>query len=45
MHQKTEEEVQQEKRTARLQRYAVAAVVAIVLVLWAYDIWFPATQR
>ena len=39
-----EEEVQQEKRTARLQRYAVAAVVAIVLVLWSYDIWFPATQ-
>ena len=44
MYQKTEEEVQQEKRAARLQRYAVAAVVAIVLVLWSYDIWFPATQ-
>jgi len=44
MHQKTEEEVQQEKRAARLQRYAVAAVVAIVLVLWSYDIWYPVTQ-
>ena len=44
MHQKTEEEVQQEKRSARLQRYAVAAVVAIVLVLWSYDIWYPVIQ-
>ena len=44
MDQKTEEEVQSEKRAARLQRYAVAGVVAVLLVLWSYDIWFPATQ-
>jgi len=35
---------QRAKRAARLQRYAVAVVVAIVLVLWSYDIWFTATQ-
>jgi predicted nucleic acid-binding Zn ribbon protein len=44
MDQATEEEVQREKRAARLQRYAVAAIIAVVLLLWSYDIWFPTTN-
>jgi len=44
MERKTEEEINREKRSARLQRYAVAAVVAVVLILWSYDIWFPITK-